>query len=125
MNSNNYKVISLNNDDSFYDKSKKIELEEDGKEVNVYWYSDGDKCVDDIKEELKALEEQEKKLNDKLKPYLDELAKLKEESKKNIDKLHVYNEIKESCQMMFGKIAILDGKTIKQVYKEFDMELED
>ncbi|GAM21330.1 hypothetical protein SAMD00019534_045050 [Acytostelium subglobosum LB1] len=102
----------------------KIVLEDDGKNsCEVHWIDGVD--VEEMREELKKLAEEESALDAQLKPYQDEMAKIKTESKKTIDKLHTYNEIKESCQSMIGKLAVLEGITIKQMYKQFNLELDD
>ena len=39
--------------------------------------------------------------------------------------LHEYNEIKDIGQMLFGKVAMLTGVTVKDVYRQFEMNLND
>jgi hypothetical protein len=39
--------------------------------------------------------------------------------------LHEYNEIKDIGQMLFGQCAMLTGVTVRDVYRQFDMNLDD
>ncbi|KAJ2029603.1 swi5-like zinc finger protein [Coemansia sp. S610] len=43
----------------------------------------------------------------------------------HIDRLHRYNDIKDAGQMLFGKLAELKGKTVKGIYKEYSVNIED
>ncbi|KAJ2193929.1 swi5-like zinc finger protein [Coemansia sp. RSA 522] len=43
----------------------------------------------------------------------------------NIDRLHRYNDTKDAAQILFGKLAELKGKTIKEIYAEYDIDLDD
>ncbi|KAF8767221.1 DNA repair protein SWI5 homolog [Argiope bruennichi] len=42
-----------------------------------------------------------------------------------IDKLHEYNEIKDVAQMVMGRIAVLEQKTVREVHEDFGMKDED
>ncbi|KAJ1814112.1 swi5-like zinc finger protein [Coemansia sp. RSA 2599] len=46
-------------------------------------------------------------------------------SDKHIDRLHRYNDIKDAGQILFGKLAELRGKTVKEVYKEYGVDTDD
>lgn len=48
-----------------------------------------------------------------------------EELEKHISLLHEYNEIKDAGQMLLGKLAVIRGVTTKQLYPEYDLELND
>jgi hypothetical protein len=37
--------------------------------------------------------------------------------------LHEYNEVKDAGQILFGKLAELQGKTTKAIYHEFDVDI--
>ncbi|KAI8325311.1 Swi5-domain-containing protein [Martensiomyces pterosporus] len=43
----------------------------------------------------------------------------------HIDRLHRYNDIKDAGQILFGKLAELKGKTVKDVYEEYSVDLGD
>ncbi|KAJ2085068.1 swi5-like zinc finger protein [Coemansia sp. S142-1] len=43
----------------------------------------------------------------------------------HIDRLHRYNDIKDAGQMLFGKLAELKGKTVKEIYKDYNIDIED
>ncbi|KAJ2873554.1 swi5-like zinc finger protein [Coemansia aciculifera] len=43
----------------------------------------------------------------------------------HIDHLHRYNDIKDAGQMLFGKLAELKGKTVKEIYKDYNVDIED
>lgn len=43
----------------------------------------------------------------------------------HIDKLHEYNEIKDTGQLLLGKIAEIEGKTTKMMYEEYGLDIED
>ncbi|XP_077334863.1 DNA repair protein SWI5 homolog, partial [Lithobates pipiens] len=44
---------------------------------------------------------------------------------KHISLLHEYNELKDTGQMLLGRLAILRGITTKDLYSEFGLDLED
>ncbi|XP_072104838.1 DNA repair protein SWI5 homolog isoform X1 [Mobula birostris] len=48
-----------------------------------------------------------------------------EELDQHIDQLHEYNDIKDVGQILLGKLAIVRGVTIKDLYGEFGLELDD
>jgi len=43
--------------------------------------------------------------------------------KKKIKKLHEYNEIKDACQTVLGKMARLKGKTISTLHEEYELDV--
>ncbi|KAJ2455205.1 swi5-like zinc finger protein [Coemansia sp. RSA 2336] len=43
----------------------------------------------------------------------------------HIDRLHRYNDIKDAAQKLFGKLAELKGKTVKEIYEEYQVDLDD
>ncbi|KAJ2089960.1 swi5-like zinc finger protein [Coemansia sp. RSA 986] len=43
----------------------------------------------------------------------------------HIDRLHRYNDIKDAGQILFGKLAELKGKTVKEIYEEYGVNLKD
>ncbi|KAJ2159350.1 swi5-like zinc finger protein [Coemansia sp. RSA 552] len=42
-----------------------------------------------------------------------------------IERLHTYNDIKDAGQKLFGKLAELKGKTVKDIYAEYGVNLSD
>lgn len=42
-----------------------------------------------------------------------------------IKKLHEYNEIKDLCQSLLGKLALVKETTIASIYPEFDLDPKD
>jgi hypothetical protein len=44
--------------------------------------------------------------------------------KQHINRLHKYNELKDIGQLLIGKIAEMDGKSISSVYEDFDLPVE-
>ncbi|KAJ2800797.1 swi5-like zinc finger protein [Coemansia guatemalensis] len=43
----------------------------------------------------------------------------------HIERLHRYNDIKDAAQILFGKLAELKGKTVKEIYEEHGVDLAD
>ncbi|XP_006903396.1 PREDICTED: DNA repair protein SWI5 homolog [Elephantulus edwardii] len=48
-----------------------------------------------------------------------------EELKDHIAPLHEYNDIKDVGQMLLGKLAVIRGVTTKELYPEFDLDVDD
>lgn len=79
-------------------------------------------------DELKTAAECVWKETESLKNEIDDLEKQGykvEEVKWYIDKMHSYNEIKDAAQVVIGRIAILECKTVKTVHEEFGLSEED
>ena len=47
------------------------------------------------------------------------------ELEKHISLLHEYNDIKDVSQMLLGKLAVTRGVTTKELYPDFDLNLND
>ncbi|XP_020795879.1 DNA repair protein SWI5 homolog [Boleophthalmus pectinirostris] len=48
-----------------------------------------------------------------------------EELEQHIDKLHEYNDIKDTGQLLLGRIAALRGTTTRDLYTHFGLDLDD
>ena len=48
-----------------------------------------------------------------------------EQIKVQIQQLHNYNEIKDIAQVLLGKLAEATGRTIANVYADFELEITD
>ncbi len=47
------------------------------------------------------------------------------EMKAHIQRLHAYNELKDSVIVLLGRLAELEGVTVKSLYERFDIQLDD
>ena len=50
---------------------------------------------------------------------------VEDELQNHIDKLHEYNEIKDTGQLLLGKIAEIEGKTTKMMYEKYGLDVDD
>ncbi|KAM9642263.1 DNA repair protein SWI5 homolog [Trichechus inunguis] len=48
-----------------------------------------------------------------------------DELEDHISQLHEYNDIKDVGQMLLGKLAVIRGVTTKELYPEFDLDVND
>ncbi|XP_068410053.1 DNA repair protein SWI5 homolog [Eschrichtius robustus] len=48
-----------------------------------------------------------------------------DELEDHISQLHEYNDIKDVGQMLLGKLAVIRGVTTKELYPEFDLDMND
>ncbi|XP_058158310.1 DNA repair protein SWI5 homolog [Dasypus novemcinctus] len=48
-----------------------------------------------------------------------------DELENHISQLHEYNDIKDVGQMLLGKLAVIRGVTTKELYPEFDLDMND
>jgi hypothetical protein len=44
-----------------------------------------------------------------------------EKMKLHMTQLHRYNENKDAAQAILGELAVLEGKTLKQIYQDLDV----
>lgn len=64
-----------------------------------------------------------KEENDRLQSELGLDKSVKGKIQDYIQLLHEYNEIKDLGQFLFGKLAEIEGVTIKSIYKQFEVDL--
>ncbi|KAJ2516290.1 swi5-like zinc finger protein [Coemansia sp. RSA 2049] len=81
-----------------------------------------EETIASLKQELEALDQKKSELLLESSLSLDEARRMNEE---HIDLLHRYNDIKDAGQILFGKLAELKGKTVKEVYMDYGVSLED
>lgn len=110
------KVIQNTNDNYYYMKIAKEKIEDIFKQEET----------SNKKEENTKNEEKENKIKE-----LIELKKQYEEIKKKNNKndlikvLHKYNDLKDISQELLGRIAMKKNMTIKELYQEMDISVED
>ncbi|EGC35735.1 hypothetical protein DICPUDRAFT_78588 [Dictyostelium purpureum] len=120
MYNENINIISSSKKD-YHNINKIIKLEENG-EIEIHWK---DSNIEKLTKEIEELQEQERALNDQLEPYRAQMKQLDDDAKRNLDKVHQYNEIKDSCQAIIGKLAELEGLTIAQMNKKLGIDEND
>ncbi|XP_073933986.1 LOW QUALITY PROTEIN: DNA repair protein SWI5 homolog [Castor canadensis] len=85
--------------------------------------------ADGTSEELLHLDTQKlKDKRDMLEKEIDQLISegySVDELDDHISQLHEYNDIKDVGQMLLGKLAVIRGVTTKELYPEFDLDLND
>ncbi|XP_033104184.1 DNA repair protein SWI5 homolog [Anneissia japonica] len=79
---------------------------------------------DDVQQEITNLKKQVQLMKEE-EDGLRKCGYKEEELQMHIEKLHEYNELKDTGQMLIGKIATLEGRTTKEMYAQFGLNLED
>nr|XP_033816473.1 DNA repair protein SWI5 homolog [Geotrypetes seraphini] len=79
---------------------------------------------DTIRQEITDLRERDTGLSKEAAQLVAEGYSL-EELDKHISLLHQYNDLRDAGQLLLGRLAVFRGVTTKDLYLEFDMELED
>ncbi|KAJ3166388.1 swi5-like zinc finger protein [Geranomyces variabilis] len=74
-----------------------------------------------LRTKVAELENERQALEAELKPGTDVDA----ENAAHIKRLHDYNEVKDTGQMLLGKLAEFEGTTTRAMYERFDLGLED
>ncbi|XP_067398202.1 DNA repair protein SWI5 homolog [Emydura macquarii macquarii] len=77
-----------------------------------------------LQHEVEELKKKDLALDQEIAQLLAEGYSL-EELEKHISWLHEYNDIKDTGQMLLGKLATIRGITTKELYPKFDLELTD
>ncbi|KAJ3218134.1 swi5-like zinc finger protein [Dinochytrium kinnereticum] len=85
-----------------------------------------------LEKEVQELRENESKLRQELSRLINPLKdaaitdeEINELMNKHIKMLHEYNEAKDCAQIILGKIAETRGVTIKSIYPEYDIDMDD
>ncbi|KAJ1907099.1 swi5-like zinc finger protein [Coemansia sp. IMI 209127] len=83
----------------------------------------------ELEEVVSSLRQELETLTQKKEASLSEkdmtLEKAHEMNEEHIDRLHRYNDIKDAGQILFGKLAELRGKVVKEMYEEYGVNLKD
>ncbi|KAJ1992472.1 swi5-like zinc finger protein [Coemansia spiralis] len=79
-------------------------------------------AIGSLRQDLDELAQKRDELLAKSNLSIEQARKMNEE---HIDRLHRYNDIKDAGQIMFGKLAELKGKTVKEIYEEYCVDLKD
>nr|XP_003228997.2 PREDICTED: DNA repair protein SWI5 homolog [Anolis carolinensis] len=77
-----------------------------------------------LQQEIEELKNKIISLDKEIAPLLAEGCSL-EELENHIALLHEYNEIKDTGQMLLGRLAVIRGVTTKELYPAFDLDLND
>jgi len=81
---------------------------------------DDDQRRERLLEELRCWEEAERELDEEL---LSRSKKTNDEI--HIDKLHEYNDLKDACQAVFGRLAEMEEVTVSDIYKRYNLNIGD
>ena len=82
------------------------------------------KTNDEFESEISALEERVNEIDKEIDKF-ERQGYAVNELDIIIDKLHIFNEIKDTAQIIMGKIAELKCKTNKEIHKEYNADLND
>merc|ERR1712087_337996 len=74
---------------------------------------------DRLLRELSGWEEAEKNLDEEI------TQSKKSRDDVHIEKLHEYNDLKDACQTVFGRLAELEEVTVSDIYKRYDVNVDD
>nr|XP_056716155.1 DNA repair protein SWI5 homolog [Euleptes europaea] len=77
-----------------------------------------------LQREIEELKCKDRALDQEIAQLLAEGFSL-EELDRHITLLHEYNEIKDTGQMLLGRLAVIRGVTTKELYPEFGLDLID
>jgi len=71
--------------------------------------------------EIQRLQDQLEKLKIRMKSLQEQISKVKQEK---IKLLHQYNEIKDFCQYLLGKLALMQETTVASLYPRFGLDFD-
>uniref|UniRef100_A0A8D0BV28 DNA repair protein SWI5 homolog n=1 Tax=Salvator merianae TaxID=96440 RepID=A0A8D0BV28_SALMN len=77
-----------------------------------------------LQQEIEELKRKRHALDEEIAQLLAEGYSL-DELDDHISLLHEYNDIKDTGQMLLGKLAVIRGVTTKELYPEFDLDIND
>ncbi|XP_063288697.1 DNA repair protein SWI5 homolog [Pelobates fuscus] len=80
--------------------------------------------VENLHVEISALKQKENALDTEI-AQLEAEGYSMAELEQHISLLHEYNELKDTGQLLLGRLAVLRGVTTKDLYAEFGLDLED
>jgi len=81
---------------------------------------DEDQRRERLLDELRCWEEAERELDEDLKS-----RGKKSHDEIHIDKLHEYNDLKDACQAVFGRLAEMEEVTVSDIYKRYNLNIDD
>lgn len=79
-----------------------------------------DQAQGSLDEQLATLKKQELELDNEI-TSLEELGLKTEELQVHIKNLHRYNEIKDAAQLVMGRLAELEGVTVKEMHEKYEI----
>lgn len=79
-----------------------------------------DQAQGSLDEQLAALKKQELELDNEI-TSLEEQGLKTEELQVHIENLHRYNEIKDAAQLVMGRLAELEGVTVKEMHEKYEI----
>ena len=97
-------------------------------EISIFFHEDDQKEISrpknnqDLLNTVKNLQQNLLHVNEELQQQQENFKK---EQVKHMEKLHVYNDLKDTGQMLLGALATLEGRTTKQMYSDFGLEQDD
>ncbi|XP_064617069.1 DNA repair protein SWI5 homolog [Liolophura sinensis] len=80
--------------------------------------------MESLKETIKLLKAENKSLEEQIKQLQSE-GYDESELSVHIDKLHQYNDIKDTGQMVLGRLANVEGVTTRTLYQKYGLNEED
>ncbi|XP_069604195.1 DNA repair protein SWI5 homolog [Ranitomeya imitator] len=79
---------------------------------------------EDLQREISDLKHKERNLDEEIRK-LEAEGFCVDELDEHISLLHEYNELKDTGQMLLGRLAAVRGVTTKDLYAEFGLDLDD
>ena len=102
-----------------YNDDAKEERNDKTQQNDKYQDYDDEQRRERLLQELHSWEEAEKDLDEEIK------QSKKSRDDVHIEKLHEYNDLKDACQTVFGRLAELEELTVGDIYKRYDVNVDD